>query len=65
MSRFFSKDHYPDYYKVVTIEYFDERTLGRYYSRAWVAWDDDNGYTWTFEESNRWINDREVLDWWE
>jgi hypothetical protein len=65
MSRFFSKDHYPHYYKVVTIEDFDERTLSRYYGQAWLAWDEEYGYVWTFDGSNRWISDREVLDWWE
>lgn len=65
MSRFFSKDYYPDYYKAVNIEYFDERTLSRYYGHAWLAWDEEHGYVWTFEGSNRWVSDREVLDWWE
>ena len=65
MSRFFSKDYYPDYYKAVTIEYFDERTLGRYYGRAWLAWDEEQGYIWTFDGSDRGVSDIEVLDWWE
>jgi hypothetical protein len=65
MSRFFSKDYYPEYYKVVTIEYFNERTLSRYYGQAWLAWDEEHGYVWTINDTNKWISDREVLDWWE
>ena len=65
MSRFFSKDYYPEYYKIVNIEYFDERTLNRYYTRAWLAWDEDNGYIWTVDGTNRWISNIEVLDWWD
>ena len=65
MSRFFYKDYYPEYYKVVTIEYFNERTLSRYYGQAWLAWDEEHGYVWTINDTNKWISDREVLDWWE
>lgn len=63
MSRFLSKEEYPQYYHAVNVLIL---LAGRDWlvDRAWLAVNDDGRYIWTIDGTDKVLLDDEVIDWW-
>ena len=55
--------NYPDYYKVVNIQYSkDSHSIKA--GRAWLAINDNGHRIWTIDNSNEVLSDNEIISWW-
>lgn len=61
--RFDSKDHYPEYYKNVFIEYCPSDSDRYLIAEGWLSVDDNGEYIWTLVDSNIIIEDKQVVNW--
>lgn len=61
--RFDSKNHYPEYYKNVFIEYCPSDSDRYLIAEGWLSVDDNGEYIWTLVDSNIIIEDKQVVNW--